>query len=143
MTANHDIAVAIRLLFCITASTSMNDFAIPFRTTCVEDPLPKILLHSEWIMENDQLFWRQTYLSGRVKKLLVCAGLFHSWSGRKLKECFARACGAQPRTHIDELTPEWPVQGAELARLKRALQQAVWLLMFHEKGPFEPKEDSV
>ena len=103
MTANHDIAVAIRLLFCITASTSMNDFAIPFRTTCVEDPLPKILLHSEWIMENDQLFWRQTYLSGRVKKLLVCAGLFHSWSGRKLKECFARACGAQPRTHIDEL----------------------------------------
>lgn len=37
----------------------------------MEDPLPKILLHSEWIMENDQLFWRQTYLSGRVKKLLV------------------------------------------------------------------------
>lgn len=58
----------------VTASTSINDFRLPFRTTCVEDPLPKILLHSEWIMENDQLFWRQTYLCGRVKKLLVCGG---------------------------------------------------------------------
>ena len=36
------------------------------------DPLPRILLHSEWILgdDDDQLYWKETYLSGRVRKWL-------------------------------------------------------------------------
>ena len=36
------------------------------------DPLPRILLHAEWVLgdDDDKLYWKETYLSGRVRKLL-------------------------------------------------------------------------
>lgn len=65
-----------------------------------------------------------------------------SLTARELFESCQRVLCSVYRTHIDLLSPEWPVQGDELAKLKRALYQAVRRLMFHEEGPFECKDTS-
>ena len=45
------------------------------------DPLPRILLHAEWVLgdDDDKLYWKETYLSGRVRKLLEWKFFFETF----------------------------------------------------------------